>query len=172
MSQFVGVILLALTVLLLVDAVIRGRWDIAALSLPALGLVAWMAGEVFLRPGIRVHDGGVTIVNPLHTIEVPWAAVDDLSTRFLVSVQTRSGRRIRAWGAPTAVRSRGAGRSDDPGRSSSAHRVLESYWEQHAAASSAAAGSEVSATRNWHGVAIGVSVALILVIGGQLLSLG
>ncbi|MGY4860018.1 PH domain-containing protein [Cryobacterium sp. AP23] len=180
-SVFVGAALLALVGVLLADAVLRGRWDVAALSLPALGLVAGLAVEVFLRPGIRLHHGGITVVNPLVTTEVPWADVADVTTRFQVSVETRDGRRIRCWGAPTAARTRpvAVARTRDRAatgtsgwlRASSPHRVIESYLAQYGdpALPASAAAAAVTVRRRWHWTTAGILAALALIATGQVL---
>ncbi|WEO78509.1 PH domain-containing protein [Cryobacterium sp. SO2] len=179
-SVLVGIALLALAALLLADALLRGRWDVAVLSLPALGLVACLAVEVFLRPGIRVHHGGITVINPLHTVEVPWSQVAGVTTRFLVSIETVGGGRIRSWGAPSAARSRPTrARSVDSTdadaggwlRPSSPHRVIESYVAQFgSSALPAVVGAPGAAPRRrWHTTTAGVAGALVLVAVFQLL---
>lgn len=178
-STLVGAALLALVVVLLADALLRGRWDVAVLSLPALGLVVVAAVEVFLRPGLRLHPGGITVVNPLSTIEVPWPAIADVRTRFHVSIETRSGRLIGSWGAPAAPRIKpsaagslgdwSGGTAAHPGGSapsSAAHRVIDSYWAEFA--ESAAREELAEPVHRWHWVAVGALVALVIVVIGQL----
>jgi hypothetical protein len=140
MSVGVGAALLALCLVLLGDAMVRGRWDVAVLALPALTVVGCLAVEVFLRPGIRLHSHGITVINPLVTTEVPWPAVADVTTGFLVAVETVDGRRIRCWGAPAGTRPGRAdtergGRAGARGLPASgrtpAHRVIEAHWVQH-----------------------------------------
>ena len=181
MSLVVGVALLALCAVLVADALLRARWDVALLSLPALGLVACVAVEVFLRPGIRVHSGGITVINPLRTVEVPWAGVADVSTRFQVVVETRSGRRIRCWGAPTAARTRPTGGRGRPGPegavgwapSSSAHRVIEAYWAQSQRPESEAVHpADDAITRPWHATTIGIGAVLVVIVVWQIVAQG
>nr|RZI35127.1 hypothetical protein BJQ95_02468 [Cryobacterium sp. SO1] len=140
MSVGVGVALLALCLLLLGDAIVRGRWDVAVLALPVLVVVVWLALEVFLRPGIRLHPYGITVINPLVTTEVPWLAVTDVTTGFLVAVETVDGRRIRCWGAPAGTRperavaergGRAGARGLPAGGRTPAHRVIEAHWAQY-----------------------------------------
>jgi len=177
-SVLVGVALLALVGVLLADALVRGRWDVAVLSLPALGLVAFFAVEVFLRPSIRVHPGGITVVNPLVTTEVPWADVGDVTTRFLVTVHARNGRRIHCWGAPTAARTAptttrstvsSASETSAWLRASSPHRVIESYVVQYGDLPASTGGVEhaAGAHRHWHSMTVFLALALVLVAAGQ-----
>ncbi|WP_421732627.1 PH domain-containing protein [Cellulomonas sp.] len=62
----------------------------------ALGLLAWL---VFWHPRVDVTDEGVTMVNPLRTVTVPWAALIDVDTQYSLTLVTPTGR-YRAWAAP------------------------------------------------------------------------
>jgi hypothetical protein len=62
----------------------------------ALGLLAWL---VFWHPRVEVTDDGVTMVNPLRTVTVPWAALINVETQYSMTLVTPSGR-YRAWAAP------------------------------------------------------------------------
>jgi len=176
MSVVTGVALLALALLLLADAVLRGRWDVAVLSLPALGVMALAALEILLRPGLRVSPRGVTVTNPFRTVELPWSQVADVSTRFQVVVETHSGERIRCWGAPTASRvgprldrSRGRAGGGVAGwaPASTANRVIAAHWAQYSGAKESPGGAGI--TRRWHWVTLGVTSALVaLAVAAQL----
>ncbi len=61
-----------------------------------LGLLAWL---VFWHPRVDVTDAGVTLVNPLRTVHVPWAALIQVETQYSLSLVTPGGR-YRAWAAP------------------------------------------------------------------------
>jgi hypothetical protein len=61
-----------------------------------LGLLAWL---VFWHPRVDVTDDGVTLVNPLRTTQVPWAALINVETQYSLSLVTPGGR-YRAWAAP------------------------------------------------------------------------
>ena len=185
MSVGVGLALLALVAVLLADALLRGRWDVAVLALPALVLVTCLAVEVFLRPGIRLHAGGITVVNPLVTYEVPWALVADVTTRFLVAVETADGRRIRCWGAPTAAEPRGPAAVDRSGRPAArrgsrppggtvAHRVIEAHRAQYADAARRPADSSATARldRKPHWMTLGLAAAMAVAALRQLLFTG
>jgi hypothetical protein len=62
----------------------------------ALGLLAWL---VFWHPRVEVTDQGVTLVNPLRTVTVPWAALINVETQYALTLVTPDGRH-RAWAAP------------------------------------------------------------------------
>jgi hypothetical protein len=46
-------------------ALVRGRWGVAAASVPAVGLGLWAASVLFLTPGVRMSEHGVTVMNGL-----------------------------------------------------------------------------------------------------------
>ena len=61
-----------------------------------LGVVAWL---VFWHPAVVVDDDGITLVNPLRTVHVPWAALIQVQTQYALTLHTPNGR-YRAWAAP------------------------------------------------------------------------
>lgn len=61
-----------------------------------LALAAWL---VFRLPRVDVDDAGVTLVNPLRTVHVPWAALIEVRTRYALTLVTPHGAH-RAWAAP------------------------------------------------------------------------
>lgn len=75
-----------------VTSLVFGAWPIV--------LVAWLAWVLYVRPAVVVTDGFVEIVNPFRTHRVPWGDIDQVDSRYALTVHTRSGRRIRAWAAP------------------------------------------------------------------------
>jgi hypothetical protein len=170
MAVFAAMILLCAA--LLADAVVRGRWDTALAAVPAVAFVVWGGWMVFARPGLRLHDQGLTIVNVLRTTEVPWGEVDDIVLRHQVVVVTRSGERLVCWGAPSSARSsvatsRAAGQVREPsGRisGSAAHRAIRGYWDRHETPHRASERS----VRRWHRRSLLVGTALVLVAAVQL----
>ncbi|TFC51232.1 hypothetical protein E3T26_02945 [Cryobacterium sp. TMT1-21] len=163
---------------LLVDALLRARGAVALVSLPAVTLVLWSAWLVFARPCLRLSGTGLTIVNVLRTTTVPWGAVDEIVLRHQVVVVTRSGERLRCWGAPSSARSSMPVRSSGPapraaqvrepsGRisGSAAHRAIQGYWERHERPQ----GPTDAAARRWNGWSLQVGVALLLVVVAQLI---
>lgn len=63
-------------------------------------LVAWMAWLLYIRPSVSVTDGFVEISNPFRTHRVPWGDIDDVDSRYALTLVTKGGRSIRAWAAP------------------------------------------------------------------------
>ena len=67
-------------------------WPIAAF--------AWGVWLLYINPCVTVTEGFVEIRNILRTHRVPWGDVEDIESRYALTVMTRDGRRIRAWAAP------------------------------------------------------------------------
>jgi len=72
------------------DAVLR-----YAAPLALFGVLGWGA---FWQPRVEVSDGGITVVNTLRTVEIPWPAVQSVDGRYGLRLQTSYGR-VNAWGA-------------------------------------------------------------------------
>lgn len=68
-------------------------------ALPWLLFLATAGYTVFVRPRVEVDDAGVTLVNPLRTVVVPWPALVHVSTRYALTLHTPGGNH-RAWAAP------------------------------------------------------------------------
>jgi hypothetical protein len=70
-----------------------------------LGLLPWMllasgaAWMVFWNPRVVVDDGGVHLVNLLRTIDVPWPAIQNVDTKWALTLTTAYGT-FTAWAAP------------------------------------------------------------------------
>ena len=52
-------------------------------------------------PSVVVHDGGITLENPFRSIEVPWAALVNVDTRFALTLVT-PGQELCLLGRPRA----------------------------------------------------------------------
>lgn len=83
---------------LMVASALAGDERLVALypAAAALSLFAW-AG--LWRPGVRVDDAGVLVQNVTHRVEIPWAALIHVDTRFALTLHTPSGK-FAAWSAP------------------------------------------------------------------------
>ena len=68
-------------------------------ALPWLALVVGAAWALFWRPCVVVDDGGVRLVNPFRTIDVPWPAIEAVDTRWALTLITAYGR-FTSWAAP------------------------------------------------------------------------
>jgi hypothetical protein len=77
-----------------------GHVDVLLRATPGAVLAAVLAIVLFWRPGLRTDATGVEVRNPLRTHRVGWAAIEDIGTRWTMSLVTTAGR-ISVWSAPT-----------------------------------------------------------------------
>ena len=84
---------------------------------PVLALAAGACWALFWRPAIEVDDGGVRVVNPLRTIDLPWPSILAVDTKFALTLVSAYGR-YTAWAAPAPGPrggcARDQGRGDPP----------------------------------------------------------
>ncbi|MEY3909155.1 MAG: hypothetical protein RLZZ90_1062 [Actinomycetota bacterium] len=73
---------------------------IAAAAFVAANTAIWL---LFVRPKIVFFDEGLTIVNPLTEVTIPWLAVDELDSQLAFSVRA-GGKKFSAWAAPAPGR--------------------------------------------------------------------
>lgn len=98
-SNTIFAILTGLVVLLVLWSGVQNT-TVGLLRAAAWALVLGTAGWVaFVRPMIQVDDDGVTLVNPLRTVVVPWAALIAVHTQFALTLRTPNGK-YAAWAAP------------------------------------------------------------------------
>jgi hypothetical protein len=76
---------------------------IAASALVAANTAIWL---LFVRPKIVFFDEGLTIVNPLTEVTIPWSAVDQVDSQLAFSVRA-GGKKFSAWAAPAPGRQHG-----------------------------------------------------------------
>jgi phage baseplate assembly protein gpV len=94
--------LIAICALSALSAVGTGREQLL-LIWPWLGLVGFAAWAMYWRPEVRVDAAGVHVVNVFRTVDVPWPAIDEVDTRWALTLVTRLGD-VRAWAAPAPGR--------------------------------------------------------------------
>lgn len=68
----------------------------ACLPMVLVGYAAWL---MFWLPRVVVHEGGVTLVNPLQTLLVSWSSIIMVDTKYAMTLVTPK-RRYTAWAAP------------------------------------------------------------------------
>lgn len=68
----------------------------ACLPMILVGYAAWL---MFWLPRVVVHDAGVTLVNPLQTLVVPWSTIIMVDTKYAMTLVTPK-HRYAAWAAP------------------------------------------------------------------------
>ena len=104
----------------------RARFAIAAVLILQSVLLAWQISSIggnlsglqasaafvtasaaiwllFIRPKIVFFDEGLTIVNPLTKVTIPWSSVDEINSQLAFSIKV-GGKKISAWAAPAPGR--------------------------------------------------------------------
>jgi hypothetical protein len=71
----------------------------ALTGIAPLVLLAFLGWQLFWMPAVVVHDGGVTLENPFRSIEVPWAALVHVDTRYALTLIT-AAKSYASWAAP------------------------------------------------------------------------
>lgn len=99
-------------VILGVVAAVTGWGQNALLTVASVCCGAALAGlgyALYWRPRMEIHGFGVRIINPLRSVDIPWAQIIDVRTRFTVTVVTEGGSHscfaLPAAGPGSALRS-------------------------------------------------------------------
>lgn len=87
-------------------AVLEARNGISALlwALPLILTLIVAVVMVFGRPAVEVSAVGVRIRNVVRDVDVPFAALVEISTQYCLKLSDRSGRTYQAWAAPAPSR--------------------------------------------------------------------
>ncbi|WP_159620007.1 PH domain-containing protein [Ruania rhizosphaerae] len=109
-------------------------WQTGPTALLVLALV-W---SLFWEPQVEVSDGGITVVNILRTVHVPWPEFTAAETRW--SLEIRAGDlTVTAWAVPASsgtgarLAARRRGRSGDSASGSGAEAAALAIGERRAA---------------------------------------
>ncbi|MEV6318684.1 PH domain-containing protein [Streptomyces sp. NPDC051776] len=100
-----GVLMLALACWLGIDAVFRGEGRTPWLALAALLLVVPLLAAYTVRPAVFAGTRRLRVRNPLRTISLPWASVEDVRAS-LSSEVFAGGRKYQLWAIPVSLRAR------------------------------------------------------------------
>lgn len=96
-----GVLGLLSGVALALPSLLSSRPSWLLISGVTLGLVLlWL---YVVRPCVKLHDEGVRIVNPLHTIDVTWPMISEVRSRWTLELVV-GDRKYPAWGVPADPR--------------------------------------------------------------------
>lgn len=126
--RILAAVLMVLAAAATIAILLTGSWYSAPAILPVL-LVGYSAWVVFWLPRVEVDDAGVTLVNPLQTLEVPWSTIILVDTKYALALVTPKGR-FTAWAAPapgvmSALRdSRRSARSESRDRSGTSYTSI------------------------------------------------
>ncbi|MFC5380210.1 PH domain-containing protein [Aquipuribacter nitratireducens] len=128
---------------LVVDLVANGTLTSVLLGGGVLALASAVVHALFWRPAVRVDRGGVELVNVWRTVRLPWSTLEDLDTRWALTL-TAAGRRWSSWAAPASGRRiRPVRRSETPW----AERDAEGIAGSRAPGSSAGEAAVLVGTR-------------------------
>lgn len=86
-------------------AILLGRSGVAffdiLFGIGAMALIGFLGYWLFWLPEVLIDDFGLTLVNPVRTVQIPWRELGDVSTRYSLTVQA-AGRKFGAWAAPAS----------------------------------------------------------------------
>ena len=77
-----------------------GSWFTQFTLIAASVILAWL---LFVHPRVLIYDEGITIVNPFITATMGWAEVDEIETRYALTVFSGSAK-VVAFAAPAPGR--------------------------------------------------------------------
>jgi hypothetical protein len=180
-----GRVLAVVTMLVCAAAIVALFWSDAAAGLRyvwGILLIAVIAWALFWRPSLLVQAHGITVVNVLRTYFVPWPAIQQIDTRFSLTLHT-SQHRVTVWAAPAPGRHRmlGLAREDFDGIGESARseygglrpadaittptgnlaQVIRGHWEALRETGLLAHGEDPEAeTVTWHRATIAAIAVL------------
>ncbi|MFD4914706.1 PH domain-containing protein [Streptomyces virginiae] len=100
-----GVLLLALTVWLCGDAVLRGSGNTPWIGLAVALCVVPLIVAFTLRPAVFANEDRMRVRNPFRIIELPWAAVDAVRAGYSAEVLAE-GSKYQLWSVPVSLRER------------------------------------------------------------------
>ena len=147
-GRVLSVIVVAIAIAGLSGFVVSG--DVAGLVRYGWGLalLGYAAVALFWLPSLSVAEHEVTVKNVFSTLHVPWPAIQNIDTKYALTLTTPRGR-ISVWASPapnryagqvsasseTRVSAQGLGGSIRPGdlvttASGAAAHVIRAHWDQ------------------------------------------
>ncbi len=152
------------TVLLLIDAVVRAGWGEMLLLAPWMLLVLWFIYTATFISHVSVDSDGATVQNFLRITRIPWQTVTDITLRYQVRFELADGRTVNAFGGPVAGRPARPGLRPDTSPSARippALRDLELIRDRWQAATEKVTSGE-QILRAWDLRAAGALVVILL----------
>ncbi|WP_282695771.1 PH domain-containing protein [Streptomyces sp. CC208A] len=101
-----GVFMLALVLVLSIDAMLRGEGRTPWLSLAGLVLAVPLIIAFTVRPAVYANEDRLRIRNPFRSILLPWASVADVRAGYSSEVFTQEGAKYQLWAVPVSLRQR------------------------------------------------------------------
>ncbi|MEN1887539.1 PH domain-containing protein [Streptomyces mirabilis] len=177
-----GVLLLAITGWLGIDALVTGHGRTPWLALAALILLVPLVAAFTLRPAVYANEDRLRVRNPFRVVVLPWSKVASLRSGYSNEVVDAEGAKFQLWAIPVSLRARKAAArrqarnaaADSSGRTSSvasgptrshSDQVMDDLRElAEARAASAGAQGEVSVRWAYEVMAPALAGAVVLVI--------
>ncbi|MDX6276390.1 MAG: hypothetical protein QOJ72_518 [Nocardioidaceae bacterium] len=108
LSRVVPIAVWVFCVLACADAIIEGTASFAVHTIVALAAVALAVWIILYSPNLGVDADGITMVNPIRVVHVPFGALIELRVGAAVSVLAKYAgdreRKIVSWNAPGVPR--------------------------------------------------------------------
>lgn len=101
-----GVLLLAITGWLGVDALITGEGRTPWVALATLLLLVPLVTAFTLRPAVYANEQRLRLRNPFRVIVLPWGAVGTFRSGYSNEVLDKSGTTYQVWAVPVSLRAR------------------------------------------------------------------
>lgn len=98
-GQVMSCVIVALCVVALASSMVHDGFSALWTVGPWMALVALVMWGAYWNPKVIVDDGGVHLVNILRTVTVPWPAIEDIETKWSLTLVTAYGK-FTAWAAP------------------------------------------------------------------------
>lgn len=122
------------------DAVVRVGVLPALTIAPWVLLALWAIYTLLYASHISVDDEAIVVANPLRVVRAPWPEVSDIRMRWQVTVDTRDGRSVAAFGGPSPsrparpIRAARIGTATESERTPTAVRDVDEIrglWQKH-----------------------------------------
>ncbi|AWT45133.1 MULTISPECIES: PH domain-containing protein [Streptomyces] len=101
-----GVLLLAITGWLGIDAIVVGHGRTPWLALAVLILVVPAVTAFTLRPAVLANEHRLRVRNPLRVITLPWGQIEMFRSGYTNEVFDKSGSKYQLWAVPVSLRAR------------------------------------------------------------------
>ncbi|MFF9148845.1 PH domain-containing protein [Streptomyces sp. NPDC014861] len=101
-----GVFLLVLTLVFVIDALVRGEGRAPWLALAALLVAVPLIVAFTVRPAVYAGEDRLRIRNPFRSILLPWGSVADIRAGYSSEVFTEGGAKYQLWAVPVSLRQR------------------------------------------------------------------